>query len=385
MNRASLTAPIPQIDGAYDDLSDSEDENDICTPRNDSENSGINNDLRKNCARFLLTNARSLLQKTDSLNDAFDSMQLNFACVTETWFKGGKDLKSKLEEIEGASGIKYIHKSRDGRRKCTGGGVAIAFDSGTCNFKQRHMKGVLKDHEVVCAVGKLAGMRRTIAIFLVYIPPRTRAADKTLIGEGIAAETAEICSKFANPVIVIGGDFNHADFGESLNDVSNFKEVATGPTRGDNKLDLIYTNVPDDIVDARTLPPLQANNGVFSDQRCVYAECDLGQNKNFEWVVKMSRKRTKEREEAFAAPTDSYTVDAMAADLEKKIIELTSPSNVCVGEAMKIPGLPDTLDGFGKGNYGSTKKMDGPPRGGPRTPNCRTRLRTPKNYLLKNS
>ena len=253
--------------------------------------------------------------------------------MTETWFRGGKDLKHRLEEIEGMSGIKYIHKSRDGRARCTGGGVAIAFDSGTCNFKQRHMKGVLKNHEVVCAVGKLAGMRRTLAIFSVYIPPRTKAADKRIIGEGIATEAAEICAKFANPVIVIGGDFNHANFGEILNDVSNFVEVDTGPTCGDNKLDLIYTNVPHDIVDARTLPPLQANNGTFSNHRCVYAECDLGQNKNFEWVVKMARKRTKEREEAFAAelsgwtigaaPTDSYTVDAMATDLEKKILELT--------------------------------------------------------------
>ena len=183
-------------------------------PRNDSEYSGINVDLEKNCARFLLTNARSFMLKTDALNDAFESLHLNFACITETWFKGGKESKNKLNDIEGATGVKYIHKSRDGRTRNIGGGLAIAFSSGTCNFKQRPMKGILKDHEVVCAVGKMAGVRRTIAVFTVYIPPRTTVGDRTRIGEGLAAEVTEICSKFARPVIIIGGDFNHAWLGE---------------------------------------------------------------------------------------------------------------------------------------------------------------------------
>lgn len=48
--------------------------------------------------------------------------------------------------------------------------------------------------------------------------------------DGIAAEVTEIYSKFANPVIVIAGDFNHANVGDALKDVGDFKEIVMGPT-----------------------------------------------------------------------------------------------------------------------------------------------------------
>ena len=72
--------------------------------------------------RCLLTNARSLMPKMDSMVDAFRSLDLNFASITETWFKGGKALSNKLTEVEGSSGIRILHKSRDGRVKKAGGG-----------------------------------------------------------------------------------------------------------------------------------------------------------------------------------------------------------------------------------------------------------------------
>lgn len=53
----------------------------------------------------------------------------------ETWFKGGKKLKEELNNMEGASGIKFIHKSRDGRTRGNGGGVAIAYHMSRSNFK----------------------------------------------------------------------------------------------------------------------------------------------------------------------------------------------------------------------------------------------------------
>ena len=97
---------IPQVDGAYseeeDDITDS-DENDTSS----AEQINVTND--QSYARLLLTNPRSLLPKMDSLLDAFNSLDLHVACITETWFKGGKDLKVRLEEQEDAEGIKIIH------------------------------------------------------------------------------------------------------------------------------------------------------------------------------------------------------------------------------------------------------------------------------------
>lgn len=107
--------------------------------------------------RFILANARSLLPKMDSLTDAFESLRLDFALITETWFKGGKKLAQALRDVEGASGIKVVHKSRDGRLSGGGaGGVAIAFNSTTTNFKQRALKHIGSTHKVVCAVGRMA-------------------------------------------------------------------------------------------------------------------------------------------------------------------------------------------------------------------------------------
>ena len=101
------------MDGADDDLEegirrhDSTDSRESCPELELNRNS----DKIDTCARFLLSNSRSLVKKTD----AFESLSLDFACITETWFKGGKALKEMITEIEGASGIRILHTSRDGR------------------------------------------------------------------------------------------------------------------------------------------------------------------------------------------------------------------------------------------------------------------------------
>ena len=95
------------MDGACDLVIESDD-NDVDS-ENSSVNQRINPELKTKCAKFLLTNARSLIQKTDALTDAFQSLNLDFACITETWFKGGRELKDMLTDIEGASGIRFIY------------------------------------------------------------------------------------------------------------------------------------------------------------------------------------------------------------------------------------------------------------------------------------
>ena len=54
--------------------------------------------------------------------------------VTETWFKGGRKIDQGLLDFEGATGIRIIHRSRDGRTRGRGGGVAIPFDTKSCNL-----------------------------------------------------------------------------------------------------------------------------------------------------------------------------------------------------------------------------------------------------------
>ena len=72
---------IGQFDGA-DDEAYSPDESEI---ENYNDDDGINIIKDEYSVRLLLTNARSLKPKIDSLKSAFSSLGLNLACITETW------------------------------------------------------------------------------------------------------------------------------------------------------------------------------------------------------------------------------------------------------------------------------------------------------------
>ena len=57
----------------------------------------------------------------------------------------------------------------------------------------------------------------------------------------------------------------------------------TGPTRGDNTIDLIFTNTPGAVKpeETRTLPLLQSAAGSNSDHKCVYKALSLPPARNF--------------------------------------------------------------------------------------------------------
>ena len=264
MARSVTLAGISQIDGAAS-ISETEENDDSCDSSLDEDRINMRIMNIPNCARFLLTKA--LDPKVDYLLDAFQSLKLHFACITETWFHGGKDLSVRLNNVEGVSGIRFVHKSRDGRTKSRGGGVAVAFDTATCNFKKRQLKHLTKGHEVVCVIGRIGKIGKTVAILTVYVPPSMKAGEFATMNEALAAEIAAIKTEHKDPCVVVGGDFNHGNILEGLCKVDNFSPVQTGPTRGDNTIDIIYTNVGNQVCDDHTLPPLQATSSASSDHR----------------------------------------------------------------------------------------------------------------------
>ena len=279
--------------------------------------------------RLLLTNALSLRPKIGSLKEAFDSLGLNVACITESWCRGGAELRDFLLEVEGKTGLKIHHKSRDGRKKKTGGGVAIVFDSGTCNFKNRTLKHVPKEAEVMCIAGKVA---RRVVIFAVYVPPVTSVPVWESTREAIAVEVGVALKAYKNPIVMVTGDFNHRDMMGALNEVGSFAAIPTGPTRGLNTIDIIHSNVPEAHGETLVLPPLQASDGTPSDHRCVYTEVEFPPERGYTWEVKMRRTRDAARERAFAndmscqdwdSMLHSRDVDEMTATFEAKVGALT--------------------------------------------------------------
>ena len=250
---------------------------------------------------MLLTNARSLLPKTGALVDAFDSLNLDVACVTETWFKPGRDLLARLDDLEGEYGIKVVHRSRDGRSRRAAEGVVVAFRTGACNLRKRDLKSRKEGQEIICVTGKIGKVPRKVAIFVVYVPPDMRAQGFRELCDTLVLEIAAVKVALGDPVMYVAGDFNHRDVGPSLKLAADLRLIVTAPTRGLNNLDLIYTNAIEKCEEVLVLPPLDTSTGIRSEHRCVHVRSEFPPVKNFTWVAKLRRSRTRAAEDAFAA------------------------------------------------------------------------------------
>lgn len=270
-NNAALkttNAGIVQLDGWASEPDSGDDDSHDDT----SAEEGIKLDYIKSesCAKFFFTNAYSLEPKTQSMIDAFQSLNLHFACVTETWYRGGKELAD--HPVSGSS-----TRAGMGGQKSEEVGSACA-----------------KSQEILCVVGRMIG--RKIVVFTVYIPPSMRASEFATLSESLAAEVASVKTEHRNPGIIVAGDFNHRDILAGLNEVEDCCPIRTGSTRGNSTIDIIYTNLPDLVVDSRLLPPLQAASGVLSDHNCMFAIAKFTEERKFKWVVRMRQTRTEAME-----------------------------------------------------------------------------------------
>ena len=212
---------LAQVDGGNDISS-----NDDIASNNETDERINDQCVAENCANFLFTNARSLAPKLCALTQAFESLGLHGAGITETWFKGGKELNKKLNELEDSEGIRVIHRSRDERKKKTGGGVAFAFCTGTCNFKQITLKSAVREQEVMAVVGKVAKLKKKVVVFVVYIPPNTRAAEVEATRNMLVHEIAAARATYGDPVIIVGGDLACWDW-RPMRECSGVDDMAT--------------------------------------------------------------------------------------------------------------------------------------------------------------
>ena len=264
-----------------------------------------------------------------SLIDNMYELKCDFAIITETWFKGGKKLLGELSDVEQASGIKLICKNRTARAM-RGGGVAVAFNAARCNLKKKQIK---TKHEIVCVVGKIGKIERQFAIFSVYVPPRTKAAEFTELCEDLAAALILVKTSTKDPIIIVGGDFNNRDPTQAFEPVGGLDKVSSGPTRGDATLDLVFTNARAFLVGgtALTFPPLESEDGLRSDHRTVWASLKFKKERDFSWVKVKVRLRSDMRERAFKQslslldwePLEGLGLDEAVEEFEKRIGALT--------------------------------------------------------------
>ena len=247
-----------------------------------------------------------------SLTDMIHELDLAFAAFTETWFSGGLALDVALGDVEQAVGIKFLYKNRRGSTKKRGGGVCLAFRKSVCNFKTRNIKGS-GSHELLCATGSIAGVDRKIAIFTVYIPPALPAAKFNELTNIIASEIAAVKISLKDPMIILCGDMNGRDMADALLLDQDMELVRSPPTRGDNTLDLIFSNINQYCTSVDVRPPLETEGGLRSDHGCEHVGMRLPKAKNFTWVKKAARKRSDSADGRFTDELRSTDWAAMGA------------------------------------------------------------------------
>ena len=241
--------------------------------------------------------------------DMIRELEITCVAITETWFKGGAQLRQELGDVEQATGIKIICKNRASMKGTTrGGGVALAFNTMTWNFKERAIKNKGK-HELLCAVGPIGKITRKVVIFGLYIPPKTTAARMSDLCDTLGEAIAGVKVALGNPILYVAGDINGHNIEPAFDVDPDITLLPTPPTRGTSTLDLVFANIPDLVDYAEVRPPLETEQGIPSDHGCVHVEATIPKQKNFVWMKKTTRKRSDSADERFAHDLDQTIWD----------------------------------------------------------------------------
>ena len=275
---------------------------------------------------LLLTNARSLAPKMNSLIDYMRELDTAVAIVTESWLKPGRQLDEDIDDLTKAENLGLIHCSRrTNRGRNAGGGVALVYNKEKIDITEYKAKKA--NAELVCAIGKIPKLTRKIFIVGIYISPRVRSKQYHLMLEAVSDVILKVKTELENPLIILAGDFNHTNIEEATEDYPDMMTVSTGATRGSSTLDFISTNFGQEITDTEILAPLSTNEGKESDHAVISCTASLKQLHTYTTKIHKVRPRTVAGEKRFeslvlAQNWESFTNGSrsgseMAAQLEK--------------------------------------------------------------------
>ena len=114
----------------------------------------------KHLLNIACTNARSIVEKVDSLVTLFEEQELHLCMLTETWLTQKACSKRNMDDLTLGANLSFIRKDRGSR----GGGVAICFDHTRIRMSSFPIPQVNKSVEVVCALGSTTLTKRRIAV-----------------------------------------------------------------------------------------------------------------------------------------------------------------------------------------------------------------------------
>ena len=255
-------------------------------------NPDMSDDDNKIDYKVLLTNARSLAPKINSLQTFFDEHNVDIALITESWLQDGEILDRDVIDLEHGSELKVVYKNRP-RKNCgarkVGGGVSIIYNKTRCNFKERKIKG--NCYEMVAALGKIGKIARPVAVICVYIQPKMKADELEKLRKMIADEILQLKSSLPDPIIIVGGDINRRDMWPAFENYADMRRDNFDGTRGGVCLDIMHSNMSN--CNNSTWPPLETIDGVRSYHNCVLFCAAEPSTREFKWQTRTARKHTE--------------------------------------------------------------------------------------------
>ena len=162
--------------------------------------------------------------------------------ISESSLKDGPSLEEDLQDLELGENLTILHKNRKSKGgKTAGGGVAIVFNKDKIRLKEYRIRSAKT--ELLCAVGKLPGLNRKIFVLSAYIPPQIKARQSKEALDLINRPVSQAKNEFDDPLVIAGGDFNNRPLVDALAEFDDMKIKQTPPTRKDEVLDLVASNL----------------------------------------------------------------------------------------------------------------------------------------------
>ena len=251
------------------------------------------------------TNARSLRPKLSSFIKCFMNLSLTIAIVTETWLASGSGLDLQAEALLLGHGLRAFTLNRDPLPSGVAyGGVAVIVRDAITKANRYQFPNP-DAFEVLPLDVKIADIGRRMFVIGAYIPPGYPVPRGRACLQHICDLVLTIKNRFEEPLIMIAGDFNQWDVGSALAEFSDISEVVTPATRGDRKIDKIFTNWSEYVEEGGCSPPLQTEeidgNVTKSDHAVQYMFSRLPGKEPVRWETFSFRPYTLSGEAAFLA------------------------------------------------------------------------------------
>ena len=275
----------------------------------------------------------------DSLYDYFEETEASFIVVSETWFYYCEALEKIMSDAAHGHGVGLINSCRKRLKRANpGGGVSIAFCTGRISLREYPVK--TKGYEIIAATGKIPGTVGTLFIVALYLSTRLKKKQSEDFLDTVQDIINKIKSENQNAKVIVAGDFNRSDYTRITDYFDDIELVATPPTRQHAHLDMVLSNLHDNVTSTRYMPPLQPDDGKLgsrSDHEFVYVDMELRKLHDFKVNKYTTRIITEETAEKLAESLAKISWTERIGTVEEQgIDEYTERFHEVLTEALNV-------------------------------------------------